>query len=315
MTDTVIRKLAPADAEQIVACFSRVYQGTYANRLFDNAAALALELSEDRLTSVGAVTSDGRVLAHMAMTQNHRGGTPELGNTVVDPEARGGGIAWQVGEALIRLCAEAGHEGFLHYPTTAHDIMQKQSLKDGFETGLMLGYIPPETDAQTRGKHSGLRQAATVVYRPIKDARAQQCYAPGQHRSTLEHLAGDNGMNRQWLEPGATGAEMCSFTSQQFHERGLNRLTVQQIGRDFPDILKTFEGENSPCQQLDLPMTDPGIESAVTASEASGWNFCAWLPGFHIGDVLRLQRVDKSKTDMQPRLVGSTAIKLLENLG
>ena len=163
MSAIEIERLGPSDAEGIVDCFRRVYGDSYANPVFQDAAALAALMSGESVNCVGALRSDRIVVGHMAMTLHPGASSAELGNTVVDPQVRGEGVAWKVGAELSKWCIELGYSGFLHYPTTAHHIMQRQSVVAGFETGLMLGYIPVETDGKVTVNASELRQAATAV--------------------------------------------------------------------------------------------------------------------------------------------------------
>ena len=109
----------------------------------------------------------------------------ELGNTVVDPAARGGGLAWKVGAELSSWCRELGYQGFLHYPTTDHHIMQRQSVKAGFETGLMLGYIPAETHGQVgeAGGRSGNVRLPPSSMNPTLKAPVSTAICPRSMRS------------------------------------------------------------------------------------------------------------------------------------
>ena len=173
-----IIRLEPADAPAIVRCFQRVYGDTYANELFYDADALAAAIESGRIGSVGAVDANRRVLGHMAMTVHPGAPVVEQGNTVVDPDARGQGLAWKVGAELSNWSRELGFQGFLHYPTADHHIMQRQSVKGGFEVGVMLGYIPRETDGAVRAEASGRRQAATIVYQPYETGAPATCFLP-----------------------------------------------------------------------------------------------------------------------------------------
>ena len=155
MVELSIQRLGAAQAQAISECFARVYGQSYANGLFYDVPVLEEEIRSGRLSSVGAVDDGGRILGHMAMVCHPKAQFAELGNTVVDPDARGSGVAWQVGSELTRWCAEKGYTAYLHYPTTDHHIMQRQSVKGGFETGLMLGYIPAETDGRGESGQAG----------------------------------------------------------------------------------------------------------------------------------------------------------------
>ena len=100
MTDIRILRLHKADAPGIVDCFKRVYGDSYANELFYDPDALSQAIAVGRVGSVGARTADGTILGHMAMTVHADAYVVELGNSVVDPAARGKGLAWKGGAQL-----------------------------------------------------------------------------------------------------------------------------------------------------------------------------------------------------------------------
>ena len=322
--DTIrIRRLSPADAHSIVACFQRVYGGSYANALFYDPEQLAARITDKQLYAVGALLG-ARLVAHMAMTIPHpHSQSAELGNTVVDPDSRGGGIAWQVGDELIQWCTEAGYSGFLHYPTTDHHIMQRQSVKAGFETGLMLGYIPAETDGKVSAARRAQRQAATVVYQPLAQAAAAKLHCPAAFVELLNALTAPTGLTRHWqaatqqLVPAATNPEAPRL--EEFSKRGLKRLTLPAFNAETAVGLRVFLDQAPtpafPCQHLDLYMTDANIGHVSGLAARAGFTFCAWLPGFTRTDVLRLQRVDSAVTDQKPQVVNPVARQLVQIIG
>lgn len=309
-----IRRLGRADASQIVDCFARSYGTSYANELFYDAAQLARRMEEERLFSVGAIDANERLIAHMALSVPRlRSASAEAGNSVVDPPFRGGGVAWRVGDELTRWCEELGFRGFLHYPTTAHHIMQRQSVADGFETGLMLGYIPGETD----GKHgvSGLlRRAATIVYRPIRPLPLQSLYVPEQFRALLTELAGATGIPREWNADSPVAPQRAAEVDRtHMARRNLVRIEIVRSGRDLMPRLEATLGRfpDAPCVQVDVWMDDPGIQLVADELAQLGFRFCGWLPGLGHTDLLRLQRVNPRTTDLAPALVNPVAQQLL----
>jgi len=314
-----IRRLTAADAPLITDCFQRVYGNSYANELFYDPHLLATHIEQQRLFAVGACM-DEQIVGHMAMTIPHPQCTSaELGNTVVDPSARGGGIAWRVGDELIQWCKERGYSGFLHYPTTDHHIMQRQAVKAGFETGLMLGYIPAETDGQVHTDHTALRQAATVVYQPLAPAPAADLYCPADYVQLLTGLAAPTGLSRRWRAAAAEAYEVPATAAQpalkQFGKRKLQRLHLPRFNTAASETCQEFLYNDNlssyPCQQLDLCMKDPNIGYVTGLAITAGFEFCAWLPGFAETDVLRLQRIDNSVTDLQPEVVNPVAQQIL----
>lgn len=55
----------------------------------------------------------------------------EAGTTLVDPARRGEGIMGRLGAALGELLVAEGVCGFVHFPTTAHAVMQRASVSAG----------------------------------------------------------------------------------------------------------------------------------------------------------------------------------------
>lgn len=306
-----ITRLQADDAARIVACFRRVYGDSYANELFYDSEALASGLKNGRIGSVGALAEDGSLHGHMAMTVTAGASVVELGNTVVDPVARGGGLAWKIGAELSTWCRELGYQGFLHYPTTDHHIMQRQSVQAGFEVGLMLGYIPGETHGQVGNPENDGRQAATIVYEPYASGASFAGYLPAEYDELLHGLANRVGLPRTW-HAGEGSAEASGLAETvSFAKRGLDRYLVTRIGLEFEAELASFAGRRAPCLHIDLPLTDPAVDWAVSLAREAGFGFCGWLPGYRDGDVLRLQRVDPAQTDLTPALENSDAKALL----
>ncbi|MGE0625546.1 MAG: GNAT family N-acetyltransferase [Pseudomonadales bacterium] len=268
MTDDQISRLTAAQAPEIVDCFRRVYGESYANELFYDEARLSAALAEGRIGSVGAVGPDGRIRGHMAMTVHPDAVFVELGNTVVDPEARGGGLAWRIGAELSAWCRELGYRGFLHYPTTDHHIMQRRSVERGFETGLMLGYIPADTDGKVRSRAVPLRQAATIVYEPYEAGAAAECFAPARYAALLEALAAPTGLPRTWRPATAGGGQPGLTELLRYPKRGLARLDVVRCGAGLDTALGGLAEYASPCRQVDFRLDDPGIDRGVELAPA-----------------------------------------------
>ena len=307
-----ISRLGPDSASAVVDCFRRVYGDSYANERFYDVNGLAEAMQSGVIGSVGAVDDRGVVLGHMAMTVHEGASVVELGNTVVDPAARGEGLAWKVGAELSAWCRELGYQGFLHYPTTDHHIMQRQSVKAGFEIGLMLGYIPADTYGKVSDRRSGLRQAATIVYEPYRPGADAAGFAPAAYLDILNELAALTGLKRDLRVADAPIDVPGEAVIRVFPRRGLQRLQVVRVGHTLAESLVRLESVEAPCLQIDLPLTDPAVGEGARLAREAGFRFCGWLPGFSDGDVLRLQKVDGSSTDLAPALENPGARRFLE---
>jgi GNAT superfamily N-acetyltransferase len=317
-----IRRLDPGDAPRVVDCFRRAYGDSYANELFYDATRLAERMGSGQVGCVGAVTGSGTVLGHMAMTRHPEATSVELGNTVVDPAARGQGLAWRIGAALTGWSVELGYRGYLHYPTTDHHVMQRQSVKAGFEVGLMLGYIPAETRAGMADHERHGRQAATIVYQalsPDAPEPALPVYLPAYGAELVRAFARDIGLARDWRTPEAAAIASSVITTARFEKRGLLRISVARVGADLRAQLEAAlapdhpasAARSWPCRQVDFSMADCAVDDGVEAARRLGFRFCGWLPGFASADVFRMQRADPSQTDLNPDLVNPVARALL----
>lgn len=314
--DIHIERLNASHAAQIQECFRRVYGESYANELFYDLERLRSALDNETLCSVGAINAEGALLGHMAMSLHPGARHTELGNTVVDPAARGAGLAWKVGAALTAWAVEKGFQGYLHYPTTDHHIMQQQSVKRGFETGLMLGYIPAETDGQVRAAGKHLRGAATIVFEPLaKLVHQETCFLPAQFAETVKNMAATCGIARNWVDASSVDSlpPESDVTTQIFGKRDLARLEVLRVGTDIEQRLKALAARSHACTQVDLRLDDRGIATAVNAALGMGFVFCGWLPGYRECDVLRLQAIDP-RSDLDPDVVNPTGKHLLAEL-
>ncbi len=306
-----IKRLTSVDAEDIADCVFRVYGDSYAHEVFYDIEGLSHALRAGTLNSVGAYNEAGKLMGHMAMSLRGSGTMPELGNTLVDPEARGSGLAWEIGKELTTWCRELGHYGFLHYPTTEHHIMQRQAAKQGFETGLMLGYIP-----------TAPRSAATVVFEPFDgvESAEQDIWVPGEYCELIAELANECGLRRciSASETSASSAQSSNasgghdgYKQVVYQKRGLARLTVDEYGNDLDQAIESLVATHLPCLQIDLLMNAPNIAKNTTQAKGFGFSFCGWLPGFLGVDVLRLQRCATDQTDFSPELVNPRAKAML----
>ena len=312
-----IQRLTPAYAAAVVACFQRVYGDTYAEGLFYDNEEMARRLADGSLRSVGAATEQGLIVGHMAMTVVDPRQSPELGNTVVDPDMRGSGLAWQIGAELTTWCTELGYQGFIHYPTAAHHIMQRQSVKSGFEVGLMLGYIPAETDGKVSARKNSGREAATIVYEPVSAQNDQSspeftCYLPAYGADFIQEACAATGLQRNWQTANTSDLAQSSQTQNAVYpRRDLARLKVSCVGTDIAAVIRQQNMTRYACQQIDILMDSPAINIAVDAALQEGYFFCGWLPGHQGTDVLRLQKVDAQQTHFAPALENPFAQKLL----
>jgi hypothetical protein len=309
-----IRRLLPDDAAALSACFERCYGRTYATPLFYDVPGLRGAIAAGELRGVVASVGE-RIVGHTGLTVRHPGARAiEAGNTIVDPEFRGGGILGQLGGALGDLCRQLGYVGYVHYPTTAHTIMQTRSVAGGgVETGVMLAYIPAETEYRAIDRNAG-RLAATVVYQPFTRAPAREVYLPARYdfvRALYEKIP----LARTLLPGGAPLAGRCQLITRWNERRALLHVDCVRAGTDLAAAVAQARGEYSAQVVLvDLGLDAPDVDAAVAALRVLGFLYCAVLPEFGAADVLRMQWIADRAAGLQAELANEGARTLLARI-
>ncbi len=296
----LIRPLVPEDAPKLARCFERCYGSSYVVDFFYDPEQVRSRIAGGFLRSVVAVDSSGDIVGHMGLTLRHPGClTADAGNTVVDPRYRNQGLAARLGAGIFELCREAGLVGFHHYPTTAHPIMQKFAVQGGgIETGVMLDFIPAGTRYRELVDHaSDHRTAVVVVYQPLAAAPAREVFVPERYARMMVALWERAGLHRSALNAaGMLPPAPTRLDSTRDVRRGLVRLEVGSAGADLPDrVAEAADRADIDVIHLDLLLSDSGVSMAVEALRAQGFFFCALLPEYRGGDVLRLQRLPDTR--------------------
>lgn len=311
-----IRRLEPDDAEALSQLFWRVYGDSYGSPEFYDVDALAERIEARTLRSVVAASS-AELLGHTGINVRDGGALVcETGNTVVDPAARGQGLLKRLGGALAELCRFEGFAGYVHFPTSAHEIMQRASVaNDGVETGLMLAYVSEQTRYEAIDRAAG-RLAATVAYQPFSAVPARMVRLPERYQILIQNTYAQAGLTRTHapLKRVPTGARQVEM--QWAARRSvLHGELVAGSDEEF-DQLSAAIAEHSPALSLiDLLLDRPEIDAQVARLNSMGFFYSAVLPEFGSSDVLRLQRLGQPSAELfRPELVNPTAQLLLQSI-
>jgi hypothetical protein len=289
-----IRALRAEDADDLVRCFARCYDGTYPGEAFHDAARLAALVAEERLRSVVAVAPGAGIVGHMGITLHAPGArSGEWGNTVVDPRHRGHDLAARLGVALAARGREAGLVGLHGYPTTVHPVMQKlHAAGGGVETGLLFDYIPAGTRyVGIPGEREG-RIPVVAFYNALDDAPERDVLLPARYVGFARERYPRMRCPRKLRAPEASLMGAVKLDARYEARRGLLRLAVEATGVDLGERLRAeLRARDGAAALLDLPLADPGVGAATEAARGEGFFFGAILPEYAAsGDVLRLQR-------------------------
>ncbi len=311
MADEInIRKMQPADALGLAACIQRCYGDTYPKRFMYQPVELAVRVRAGTYNGVVA-TAGAEVVGHIGYNRPNPSATiVEAGTTVVDASLRGAGLMGRLAAVLRENIVADGAFGFVHFPTTAHTIMQKASLQSsGCETGIMLAYLPSEARDLTIGGGGEGRLAVTVVYQPLVEAPEHAIFLPDRYLDLIAGFADHLRLRRTLTRASEQATGETKVQSTVDMHRKLARLTIEQIGKDIAEaVASATAATGATLIQVDLPMDRPEIHYAVEELRAAGFAFAAWLPGWNDSDVLRLQLLrDSTESELHPVLYSPAA--------
>ena len=312
--DVEVRPMTPADAQGVSECISRCYGDAYPKRVMYRPDEVAMLVRSRAYNGVVATAGAG-VVGHIGFTWPTSASTVvEAGTTVVDPSCRGMGLMGRLALALVEVLASEGAVGFIHFPTTAHPVMQRASLSaGGRETGVMLAYLPAETRDLAIGALGEERLAVTVVYQPVLKAPSQSIHLPRRYDRLILGVADGLGLSRSAAR--TFRAPIGESQLERVHDasRGLERISVDRIGADIATkVTSVVTATAAALVHVDLPMNDPAIDHTVEQLRLASFTFAAWLPGWAGHDVLRLQHVAApSEAELSPTLFSSDARALM----
>lgn len=305
----VVRPMTPDDAVGLTRCVYRCYGYSYLNPSMYVPARVRADLRSGIMHSVVAVTPEGEVVGHSAMTFERRGDrVPEGGKLVVDPRYRGHHLS----ERLAAVRSEEVHRldlpGLWSECVTNHPYSQREVLSTGgFETGLLIGAQPARVHMEGLANVAAGRHTLLTMYVAAADPGPLTLHVPDRHAEHLAALVEVAGLSRTVVGPtGGAGAVAAARTAVHVGVDtgvGLAHLRVTRVGPDAVDrVAAELDGLDAfdlPVVHLDLPLADPAAAVAVERLESLGFSWGAWVPCFgERGDVVRLQRVRPGVADV-----------------
>jgi GNAT superfamily N-acetyltransferase len=317
----VVRTLEPDDAAALKSCVIDCYGETYPKRDLYDFDLLRKAIENGDYSGVVAVDrSNSTMVGHIGWVRHTPGATAvEAGATMVRPASRGGGLLKQLGRALHDQLTQSGAAGYVHFPTTAHTVMQRASVSSGgAETGLLLGYLPASLDVAGFGGRRVGRLAVTVAYQPLVDAPPGNIVAASERDvAWLTEVARRLGLHRTVrIGTEEPTHETSQLTSRYTESRDLLTLNVSVIGRDVVAAINAAMSQRrSLLVHIDFDATDAAVTWAGRELATIGFVFGAWLPGWFGSDAMRLQRInDQAAVDLQPELFTVEAQSILERV-
>ena len=310
-----IRPMTTEDCASVVGLIRNCYGDSYGVDYFYHVDDLIAKLASGQLRSVVAL-KNGQVVGHMALLLLHpQARVCEAGNTVICHTARNEGLMMQLAQQLHELAIEAGFVGYIHYPTTAHPIMQKTSVDyGGVETGIMLRYSAAQSDYPQSATSDG-RLATTVAYQPVSDAPVRELSRlPERYATFIGDRYQQLDLPRQFgSQPSLPLAGDTNLTASFNQRWQYLQITVERAGENLANEVAALIIQYRPCvSYIDLAVDANAIDRTLESLNELGFFYAALLPDFAGVDILRLQKLtDASEADFHPNLANDSAHHLL----
>lgn len=306
----VVRPMTDGDAAGVARCVYRCYGYSYLDPSMYRPRSLRAALHAGLMHSVVAVTPDGEVVGHCALSLERSGDpVPEGGKLVVDPRYRGHHLSDRLAQRRLELAHELGLCGVWFECVTNHPYSQREVLSSGgVETGLLVGATPASITMQGLENTRGGRHSLLTMWLPVGPCEPSTLHVSARHHDVVDQLVQRTGLDRRIeahegpsIDESSPGHSQLSSSAGA--DTGVGHVRVAAIGADLldrvADVLDGFAAFDLAVVQLDLPLTDPAAGAATELLERQGFSFGAWMPAFGAeGDVLRLQRVGERPLEL-----------------
>lgn len=294
----VVRPMEEQDAVGVVQCVYRCYGYTYLDPSMYRPRSLVARHRSGRLHSIVAVSPDGEVVGHCALTFDRAGApVPEAGKLVVDPRYRGHHLSERLAEVRLATARQLGLSGIWAECVTNHPFSQKEFASfGGVETGLLIGAAPAAVTMEGLENAAVGRHSLLAMWAPVVGPAPGELHVAADHVELMAELVDRSGQTRTLR----TGSSSPSTPHTHLHsladpDAGVGHVRIDRIGTDLVDRVRdeldVLAAHELSSVQVDLPLADPAAGAAAAQLETLGCCFGAWLPGYAGGDVLRLQRV------------------------
>lgn len=286
-----------ADSLLLPNLFRKIYGDHYlSGEVYDPAHYIRANGSGEAI-SIVARGRDGLPVGHVALIASapYRG-VREVGQGIVDPECRGGGILNGMIDRAIELADRDPQVcGLYGASLTNHTFSQRSVWRAEFvDVGFEIGFVPArmmQIEAKARGPVSTCLQ-----YLPLGDAPMQSAFLPAAYRDLLVHLYDHLGLRRRFETPGVAldRAAPSRIEVLDLPRFDIVRVNVFRIGADLPALLSTIgrqaERNGRTMVQVFLELGSPTADAACEALRRQGFWFGGLLPRWMDRDALLLQK-------------------------
>lgn len=295
-----VRPTMPEDSVGLARCIYRCYGYSYPNHNIYYPDRLKELLKSGLLLSYVAVNPEGEIIGHIAIQRNRKDAhIGVLGQAVVDPRYRGNGFLGQMIHSFIDYAKKQGLNGTYSEAVTIHSYSQKACLAiGGFETGVLLGFLPADMVFRKIEEETGLRRTAMLLYTSMGGEPPRDVYPPFHHEAIIRDIYRHGTLKRTIISADDSREQAIKCPHAEVNVRvmaelGIASIQVTRFGADLEQLV-AFRKKELCLRHIDaiyveLPLADPAVQSSVPRLELLGFFFAGIVPEQSEGDVLHLQ--------------------------
>jgi len=306
--DIAIRLMRPDESLNLARCAYRCYGYTYFTDQIYFPEKVKEMIERGLMVSVVALNPADEIIGHVAVVKD----TPdspvgEVGQAIVDPRCRGGGIFKKLDAYLRNHIKNSGMLGVFGEAVTEHVYSQLVGISgDAFETGILLGDVPSTMYFKNIQKERVPKRRPDIFfYVRLNEGPLRDVYLPPHHLGILQRIYEHARLRRNFLT--ASDALELPERSQVditvFADASQAILTVKEYGQDLEDLvrfrLKELCLRHIESIYIDLPLSHPAAQRYCAVMEMLGFFFGGILPEFENGDLLCLQYYNNVELELK----------------
>jgi anti-sigma regulatory factor (Ser/Thr protein kinase)/N-acetylglutamate synthase-like GNAT family acetyltransferase len=299
--DFLVTPVTAEDAEDIAKLIYRSYSYSYPKEdlYFPRRIETAIRNKYKYGTIVRTVS--GRPVGYFAVVKSTDSMIGEVTEAVVSPSYRKRGLMKKMMLNLIEMSRQEGLSGLFGMAITNHLFSQKVNAKYGFKSTALI--ISKSGKRRFMGMEKSYLDMISVVldFLPLTSQWQKPPLFPEIYAPLLADIYG------QFVDPKPSDATYPAYSSRTEktdmylsinYEVQSALITVKTYGATFVEscnrMLKSTEEIALTSIYIDLPMSDPYIDKAISWLKEQGFILSGLMPFFHQEqDYLRMQRVLK----------------------
>ncbi len=323
-----LRLMKSSEALEVSKLFYRAYGYSYLSDVMYYPERLAEYNREGLITSIVAVSEEGEIVGHLAMTREKRDDTvAEAGKGAVKPSFRGKDIFTGMQRLLNDTAKAMGIRALYGRAVTVHSATQKMVEKTGYKLcGVVLGYAP--ADMAFKGIQEQLSQRESLIYcfQPVVELPVTSVFLPSHHEAILRRIYSHLGLTRNFHTPFeiVPVADLSVMEVKVYSEINSAEIVVRQYGKDvirvLRDHLRDLCAKRIDHFTLFLDLGDQATALMCEEIERLGFFMGGIIPCLHFEDTLILQYlnnliVDPSKIKLHSPMVKEIVAYVNDHIG